>query len=84
MDGFLSYLCSRDGDIFNPDCLPIYQDMTQPLSHYFIHSSHNTYLVKDQLYGQSSVEGYIWCCGGWGGSKFKRGTMVGGTERGNN
>ncbi|XP_040842343.1 1-phosphatidylinositol 4,5-bisphosphate phosphodiesterase delta-4 isoform X2 [Ochotona curzoniae] len=60
MDGFLSYLCSRDGDIFNPDCLPIYQDMTQPLSHYFIHSSHNTYLVKDQLYGQSSVEGYIW------------------------
>ncbi|XP_006168727.1 1-phosphatidylinositol 4,5-bisphosphate phosphodiesterase delta-4 isoform X2 [Tupaia chinensis] len=59
MDGFLSYLCSKDGDIFNPACLPIYQDMTQPLNHYFINSSHNTYLVKDQLYGQSSVEGYI-------------------------
>ncbi|XP_003785003.1 1-phosphatidylinositol 4,5-bisphosphate phosphodiesterase delta-4 [Otolemur garnettii] len=59
MDGFLSYLCSKDGDIFNPACLPIYQDMTQPLSHYFINSSHNTYLVGDQLYGQSSVEGYI-------------------------
>uniref|UniRef100_A0A8D2CWI2 Phosphoinositide phospholipase C n=1 Tax=Sciurus vulgaris TaxID=55149 RepID=A0A8D2CWI2_SCIVU len=59
LDGFLSYLCSKDGDIFNPACLPIYQDMTQPLSHYFINSSHNTYLVGDQLCGQSSVEGYI-------------------------
>ncbi|XP_012920922.1 1-phosphatidylinositol 4,5-bisphosphate phosphodiesterase delta-4 isoform X3 [Heterocephalus glaber] len=63
MDGFLSYLCSKDGDIFNPACLPIYQDMTQPLSHYFINSSHNTYLVRDQLCGQSSVEGYIRCSG---------------------
>nr|XP_019597396.1 PREDICTED: 1-phosphatidylinositol 4,5-bisphosphate phosphodiesterase delta-4 [Rhinolophus sinicus]XP_019597397.1 PREDICTED: 1-phosphatidylinositol 4,5-bisphosphate phosphodiesterase delta-4 [Rhinolophus sinicus] len=59
MDGFLSYLSSKDGDIFNPTCLPIYQDMTQPLNHYYINSSHNTYLVGDQLCGQSSVEGYI-------------------------
>nr|BAC30256.1 unnamed protein product [Mus musculus] len=58
-DGFLKYLCSKDGNIFNSDCLPIYQDMTQPLSHYYINSSHNTYLVGDQLCGQSSVEGYI-------------------------
>lgn len=59
MDGFLSYLCSKDGDIFKPTYLPIYQDMTQPLNHYYINSSHNTYLVGDQLCGQSSVEGYI-------------------------
>uniref|UniRef100_A0ABI7YRP3 Phosphoinositide phospholipase C n=1 Tax=Felis catus TaxID=9685 RepID=A0ABI7YRP3_FELCA len=59
LDGFLSYLCSKDGDVFNPACLPIYQDMTQPLNHYYINSSHNTYLVGDQLCGQSSVEGYI-------------------------
>ncbi|XP_045875141.1 1-phosphatidylinositol 4,5-bisphosphate phosphodiesterase delta-4 isoform X1 [Meles meles] len=59
MDGFLNYLCSKDGDIFNPTCLPVYQDMTQPLNHYYINSSHNTYLVGDQLYGQSSIEGYI-------------------------
>ncbi|XP_048200710.1 1-phosphatidylinositol 4,5-bisphosphate phosphodiesterase delta-4 isoform X2 [Perognathus longimembris pacificus] len=59
MDGFLSYLCSKDGNIFNPACLPIYQDMTQPMNHYFINSSHNTYLLGDQLCGQSSVEGYI-------------------------
>ncbi|XP_038196396.1 1-phosphatidylinositol 4,5-bisphosphate phosphodiesterase delta-4 isoform X2 [Arvicola amphibius] len=58
-DGFLRYLCSKDGNIFNPDCLPVYQDMTQPLSHYYINSSHNTYLLRDQLCGQSSVEGYI-------------------------
>ncbi|XP_045711867.1 1-phosphatidylinositol 4,5-bisphosphate phosphodiesterase delta-4 isoform X2 [Phyllostomus hastatus] len=59
MDGFLSYLCSKDGDVFSPACLPVYQDMTHPLSHYYISSSHNTYLVGDQLCGQSSVEGYI-------------------------
>ncbi|XP_029789683.1 1-phosphatidylinositol 4,5-bisphosphate phosphodiesterase delta-4 isoform X2 [Suricata suricatta] len=59
LDGFLSYLCSKDGDIFNPARLPIHQDMTQPLTHYYINSSHNTYLVGDQLCGQSSVEGYI-------------------------
>jgi phosphatidylinositol phospholipase C, delta len=37
----------------------VYQDMTLPLSSYFICCSHNTYLVGNQLVGTSSVEGYV-------------------------
>ncbi|XP_077129307.1 1-phosphatidylinositol 4,5-bisphosphate phosphodiesterase delta-4 isoform X1 [Ranitomeya variabilis] len=59
IDGFLIYLCSAEGSIFNVRHEPLYQDMTQTLCHYFISSSHNTYLMEDQLRGQSSVEGYI-------------------------
>uniref|UniRef100_A0AAR2JXM2 Phosphoinositide phospholipase C n=1 Tax=Pygocentrus nattereri TaxID=42514 RepID=A0AAR2JXM2_PYGNA len=58
-DGFLMYLTSADGSIFNSEDQRLYQDMTQPLKHYFISSSHNTYLLEDQLKGRSSVEGYI-------------------------
>ncbi|NWU95027.1 PLCD4 phosphodiesterase, partial [Upupa epops] len=58
-DGFLMYLCSPDGSIFNPRHQVLSQDMSQPLCHYFISSSHNTYLIEDQFRGQSSIEGYI-------------------------
>ncbi|GCB79345.1 hypothetical protein scyTo_0020773, partial [Scyliorhinus torazame] len=58
-DGFMMYLLSPDGDVFNPNHDQVYQDMTQPLSHYFISSSHNTYLMEDQLGGPSSTEAYI-------------------------
>ncbi|XP_059380613.1 1-phosphatidylinositol 4,5-bisphosphate phosphodiesterase delta-1a isoform X2 [Carassius carassius] len=58
-DGFLIYLNHEEGSIFNPAHKPIYQDMHQPLNHYFISSSHNTYLMEDQLKGPSSTEAYI-------------------------
>ncbi|XP_046733516.1 1-phosphatidylinositol 4,5-bisphosphate phosphodiesterase delta-1a isoform X2 [Silurus meridionalis] len=58
-DGFLRYLTHVEGLILNPAHINIYQDMTQPINHYFISSSHNTYLMEDQLKGPSSTEAYI-------------------------
>ncbi|XP_072364168.1 1-phosphatidylinositol 4,5-bisphosphate phosphodiesterase delta-1a isoform X4 [Scyliorhinus torazame] len=58
-DGFMCYLLSPAGDIFNQEHSKVHQDMTKPLNQYYISSSHNTYLMKDQLEGPSSVEAYI-------------------------
>ncbi|KAM9332467.1 1-phosphatidylinositol 4,5-bisphosphate phosphodiesterase delta-1a isoform 2-T2 [Pholidichthys leucotaenia] len=58
-DGFLMYLQHEDGSILNPAHKNVYQDMSQPLNHYYISSSHNTYLTADQLRGPSSTEAYI-------------------------
>uniref|UniRef100_H2N9E7 Phosphoinositide phospholipase C n=1 Tax=Pongo abelii TaxID=9601 RepID=H2N9E7_PONAB len=60
IDGFTNYTRSPAGDIFNPEHHHVHQDMTQPLSHYFITSSHNTYLVGDQLMSQSRADMYAW------------------------
>ncbi|XP_042254960.1 1-phosphatidylinositol 4,5-bisphosphate phosphodiesterase delta-1a isoform X1 [Thunnus thynnus] len=58
-DGFLMYLHQEEGSIFNPAHKQVYQDMSQPLNQYYISSSHNTYLMEDQLRGPSSTEAYI-------------------------
>lgn len=39
---FLDFLFSKQNDLWNPSKDMVYQDMTRPLSHYYISSSHNT------------------------------------------
>ncbi|PAA62392.1 hypothetical protein BOX15_Mlig003291g2 [Macrostomum lignano] len=56
--GLQAFLMSPDNGLIPRDKLDISQDMEQPLSHYFINSSHNTYLAGHQLTGKSSVEMY--------------------------
>ena len=58
-DGFLMYLLNPEALVLNADHKDVYQDMSQPLNHYFISSSHNTYLMEDQLKGPSSTEAYV-------------------------
>ncbi|XP_051569905.1 1-phosphatidylinositol 4,5-bisphosphate phosphodiesterase delta-3-A isoform X2 [Myxocyprinus asiaticus] len=58
-NGFTMYMLSKENDIFNPDHAHVYQDMSRPLAHYYISSSHNTYLTKDQVTSASSTEPYI-------------------------
>lgn len=44
-EGMVWFLCGPENNVIALDKLVLYQDMTQPLSHYFINSSHNTYLT---------------------------------------
>ncbi|XP_035434455.1 1-phosphatidylinositol 4,5-bisphosphate phosphodiesterase classes I and II isoform X2 [Spodoptera frugiperda] len=57
-DGFLRFLMSEDNPIVAPSKMDLCDDMEQPLAHYFINSSHNTYLTGHQITGKSSVEIY--------------------------
>lgn len=66
MEGFSRYLGGEENGILPLEALDLSMDMTQPLSAYFINSSHNTYLTAGQLAGTSSVEMYrqalLWGC----------------------
>uniref|UniRef100_A0AAY5EPA1 1-phosphatidylinositol 4,5-bisphosphate phosphodiesterase n=1 Tax=Electrophorus electricus TaxID=8005 RepID=A0AAY5EPA1_ELEEL len=56
--GFGKFLGGDENAVVPPERFDIMDDMNQPLSHYFINSSHNTYLTVGQLTGPSSVEMY--------------------------
>ncbi|XP_066456797.1 1-phosphatidylinositol 4,5-bisphosphate phosphodiesterase epsilon-1 isoform X3 [Eleutherodactylus coqui] len=58
-EGFARYLMDKDNFASRNDESQInVDDLHFPLSHYFIESSHNTYLTGHQLKGESSVELY--------------------------
>jgi phosphatidylinositol phospholipase C, delta len=54
-DAFFAYMRSTRASAMAP---PTNNDLNQPLSAYFISSSHNTYLVGHQLYGNATTAGY--------------------------
>ncbi|KAI8899823.1 PLC-like phosphodiesterase [Globomyces pollinis-pini] len=59
IEHFTIFLISSRNNVFRKTCMEVYQDMDRPLCDYFINSSHNTYLLGDQIVSESSVEGYI-------------------------
>ncbi|XP_005220911.1 1-phosphatidylinositol 4,5-bisphosphate phosphodiesterase delta-3 isoform X1 [Bos taurus] len=59
LDGFMMYLLSPEGAALDLAHTRVFQDMDQPLAHYFISSSHNTYLTDSQIGGPSSTEAYV-------------------------
>ncbi|XP_039993523.1 1-phosphatidylinositol 4,5-bisphosphate phosphodiesterase beta-2 [Xiphias gladius] len=60
-EGLLSFLMGPETSVVMQDRLAKCQDMTQPIPHYFIKSSHNTYLTAGQFSGVSSPEMYRQC-----------------------
>ncbi|MEJ1278592.1 hypothetical protein NN561_009514 [Cricetulus griseus] len=57
-EGMVWFLCGPENSVLAHNALLLHHDMTQPLNHYFINSSHNTYLTAGQFSGLSSAEMY--------------------------
>ncbi|KAG8903572.1 Phospholipase C [Tulasnella sp. 403] len=59
LEGFSSFLLSSDNTPWCEQQGKIHHDMSRPICEYYISASHNTYLVGNQLVGDSTTEGYI-------------------------
>nr|ABM55782.1 phospholipase C gamma [Chaetopterus pergamentaceus] len=55
---FMDWMFSEENTIWNKAFDAVTQDMDQPLSYYWIASSHNTYLTENQYSSESSTEAY--------------------------
>ncbi len=56
--GLMRYLMDFENEVIDPIKYELYEDMEQPLSHYFVNSSHNTYLTGHQITGRSDADMY--------------------------
>ncbi|XP_075990580.1 small wing phospholipase C gamma 1 isoform X3 [Anticarsia gemmatalis] len=61
LNEFIEMLFSKQNTIWDSKHDAVTQDMKKPLSHYWISSSHNTYLTGDQFSSESSLEAYVRC-----------------------
>ena len=55
---FVNLIIDKQNNIYDPREFVHHQNMNLPLTDYYCHSSHNTYLTGNQITSESSVEMY--------------------------